>query len=133
MDPRITPGMAVYVMAPMTIYGTPHHQMLMAQLKVTFPAVEFIFAQPGLFQNTRHWLETIEDLLIQVQAGILLTDSGVIGKGCYEEWQSLLALERPVFLWAANRLVSDWETRLIDSGESWVRYARVQLKEVANV
>ena len=133
MDPRITPGMVVYVMAPMTIYGTPRHRALMAQLKATFPAVEFIFAQPGLFQNTQHWLETIEDLLIRCQAGILLTDNGVIGRGCFCEWQDLLALERPVFLWVNSQLVSEWETRLIDGGESWVRYARVSLKEVANV
>ncbi|MEM3442259.1 MAG: hypothetical protein QXM86_00150 [Candidatus Bathyarchaeia archaeon] len=118
-------GKTVYVMAPKTIYRDEiKYCRKVDWLKDKYPAVEFILPH-NLFKNNQDWLEKLPDIISKTDCGILLTNNGIIGIGCYLELTLLRMDEKPVYLLYRRRLTANYTIHLFPEGY-WHRYAKVK-------
>lgn len=91
-------GKKVYVMAPKTIYNDEiKYNRKIHFLKEQYPDVTFILPH-NLFKDNRDWRQKISGVISKVDSGVLLTDRGIIGIGCYFELTFLRMEEKPVYV-----------------------------------
>jgi len=113
----------IYVMAPKTIYDDGEYLKKTEFLKEKYPDWDFLFCHT-LFKSNDHWLETIDGIIKRVDGGILITDRGIIGRGCYVEIRKLVEKRKPVHLLFGEELYNAFTVRKLP-GDDWVNYAKV--------
>jgi len=116
----------VYMMAPMTIYKCEKKYWYpINNLKKQFPNVRFILPH-NLFISNENWLKILDYYLRQAECGILLSDKGVIGLGCYTEIEKLTQQKKLIYYYNNQELTERFSICKMP-GESWKRYAKVIL------
>ncbi|MCL6558023.1 MAG: hypothetical protein K6U74_04325 [Firmicutes bacterium] len=115
--------MLIYVMAPKTIYNDGEYLKKTEFLKEKYPDWDFLFCHT-LFKSNDHWLETIDGIIDRVDGGILITDKGIIGRGCWVEINKLIEKGKPVYCLDGENLLDAFAISKLP-GDDWVNYARV--------
>ena len=113
-------------MAPMTIYHNKTKYFRKVNgLKKEYPKV--IFTLPhNAFMDANDWLANIDEKISNVNCGVLLTDKGIIGRGCYIEVGKLKEEGKPVYLYYKRKLIEQFVINLLPEN-AWVRYAKVEV------
>jgi len=118
-------GTIVYVISPMTIYEhEKKYWKPINKLKTQFPDVEFILPH-DLFTSHNDWRENLDYYIHHADSGVILSDKGIIGYGCYEEIFRLIHHKKQVYFYNKDRLTNHFSICSIP-GKDWKRYAKIK-------
>lgn len=115
----------VYIIAPMTIYkDTQQYHEVVNNFKRLNQSVKFLLPD-SLYVDNEDFRQNMTKHIKKADVGILLSDKGVIGYGCYTEMQALHIAKKPVCYYRQGRLHKYFLVNILQEN-NWVRYATVK-------
>lgn len=120
--------MNVYLMSPVTTYGTRYYKRMLKKTRSHFRRAN-IFVPSKLFASSADWRSKWPSLALTVDVGVMFGEkgSGTVGFGVSHEIDTLRDLHSPVFwLQEDGTLTTAFQLEVINEGEDWQNYARIR-------
>jgi len=114
----------IYIIAPMTIYkdDRQYHEVV-NNFKRLNQSVRFLLPDE-LYADNEDFRQNHRKHTKKADAGIMLSDEGIIGYGCYTEMRCLHVGNKPVYYFHSGRLHKCFSIEILP-GNSLVKYAKI--------
>lgn len=116
---------SVYLMCPVPLFATAAYDGLYF---ATRQCTETISSPRSLFEDSRDWLHRFpHDLPTMTAAVLVASQSAIVGRGCYVEWEYFSSHSMPVYLYHTGMLTPVQTMTIVGRGRDWTDYARVEV------